>query len=121
MSSHDSPTNRALRLHYPAIVLRLPRRRKTAETADRWRCLYPVPGDGGDHLIRMKSVAQVPPSAASSYVCPVDDAAETFVAGVVVAPNDVPADHAGLFLVAGVVGAVQREVPQRRELRLYPV
>jgi hypothetical protein len=31
-------------------VLRLPRRRKTAETAHRWRCLYPVPEDGGDNL-----------------------------------------------------------------------
>jgi hypothetical protein len=40
---------------------------------------------------------------------------------VVVAPDDVPADHAGLFLVAGVVGALQREVPQRRELRFDAV
>ena len=31
-------------------MLRLPRRRKIAETADRWRCLYPVPEDGGDNL-----------------------------------------------------------------------
>jgi hypothetical protein len=31
-------------------VLRLSRRRKIAETADRWRCLYPVPEDGGDNL-----------------------------------------------------------------------
>ena len=62
MNSHDSPpTHRALRLHYPAIVLRIPRRRKIAATADRWRCLYPVPDDGGDNPIRMKSVAQVPP------------------------------------------------------------
>jgi hypothetical protein len=60
-------------------------------------------------------------SAASSYVCPVDDAAEPFVVGVVVAPDDVPADHAGLLFVAGVVGPVQREVPQGRELRLYAV
>jgi len=51
-------------------------------------------------------------SAASSYVCPVDDAAEPFVVGVVVAPDDVPADHARLLCVAGVIGAVQREVPQ---------
>jgi hypothetical protein len=56
------------------------------------------------------------PSAASSYVRLVDDAAEPFVVGVVVAPDDVPADHAGLLFVAGVVGAVQREVPQRGEL-----
>ena len=40
---------------------------------------------------------------------------------MVVAPGDVPADHAGLFPVAGVVGAVQGEVPQGRELRLYAV
>jgi hypothetical protein len=59
--------------------------------------------------------------AASSYVRPVDDAAEPFVVGVVVAPADVPADHAGLLLMAGMVGAVEREVPQRRELRLYAV
>jgi hypothetical protein len=57
-------------------------------------------------------------SAASSYVCPVDDAAEAFIVGMVVAPDDVPADHAGLLLVARVVGAVEREVPQRGELRL---
>ena len=57
-----------------------------------------------------------PASAASGNVCLGDDAAESFVVGVVVAPDDVPADHAGLFLVAGVVGAVQREVPQRGEL-----
>ena len=57
-------------------------------------------------------------SAASSYVCPVDDAAESFVVGVVVAPDDVPADHAGLLLVAGVVGPVEREVAQGRELGL---
>src|SRR6185312_6070656 len=60
-------------------------------------------------------------SAASSYVCPVDDAAEPFVIGVVIAPDDVPADHAGLFGVAGVVSAVQREVPQGRELGFYAV
>jgi len=60
-------------------------------------------------------------SAASSYVRPVDDAAESFVVGVVVAPDDVPADHAGLLLMAGVVGAVEREVAQRRELCLDAV
>jgi Kef-type K+ transport system membrane component KefB len=32
---------------------------------------------------------------------PVDDAAEPFVAGVIVPPDDVPADHAGLFFMAG--------------------
>ena len=60
-------------------------------------------------------------SAASGNVCPVDDAAEPFVVGVVVALDDVPADHAALFLVGGVVGAVEREVAQRGELGLDPV
>jgi hypothetical protein len=40
---------------------------------------------------------------------------------VVVAPDDVPADHAGLFVVAGVVGAVEREVPQGGEPGFYAV
>jgi hypothetical protein len=40
---------------------------------------------------------------------------------VVVAPDDVAADHAGLLAVAGVVGAVEREMPQRGELGLDPV
>jgi hypothetical protein len=75
----------------------------------------------GARLIQYGSTRQQGASAASGYVCPVDDAAEPFVVGVVVPPDDVPADHAGLFLVAGVVGAVQREVAQRRELRFYPV
>jgi hypothetical protein len=61
------------------------------------------------------------PCAASGNVCPGDDAAEPFVVGVVVAPDDVPADHAALLLVAGVVGAVEGEVPQRGELGLDPV
>jgi hypothetical protein len=30
---------------------------------------------------------------------------------VVVAPDDVPADHAGLLLVAGVIGAVEGVIP----------
>jgi hypothetical protein len=38
------------------------------------------------------------------------------VVGVIVAPDDVAADHAGLLLAAGVVGAVEREVLQRGEL-----
>ena len=41
--------------------------------------------------------------------------------GVPVAPSDVPPDHAGLFGVAGVVGAVKGEVAQRGELRLDSV
>ena len=60
-------------------------------------------------------------SAASGYVCPVDHAAEPFVVGMVVAPDDVPANHAGLLFVAGVVSAVQGEITQRRELRFYAV
>ena len=52
-----------------------------------------------------------------SSVCPVDDAAESFVVGVVVAPDDVPPDCAGLLQVTGVVGAVERDVAQRGELR----
>jgi len=50
LSSRDSPAHRALSLHYHAIMLRLPCRCKIAETADRRRCLYPVPEDGGDNL-----------------------------------------------------------------------
>jgi hypothetical protein len=37
---------------------------------------------------------------------PVDNSAEFLVVGVIVAPDDVPADHAGLFLVTGVIGAI---------------
>jgi hypothetical protein len=37
---------------------------------------------------------------------------------VVVAPDDVPVDHPGLLLVAGVIRAVEREIPQCRELGL---
>jgi hypothetical protein len=40
---------------------------------------------------------------------------------MVVAPDDVPADHAGLLGVAGVVGAVEGEVAQRGELRFDAV
>jgi hypothetical protein len=60
-------------------------------------------------------------SAASGNVCPVDDAAESFVVGMVVAPDDVAVDHAGLVFVGGMVGAVEGEVPQRGELRLGAV
>src|SRR5215469_10993587 len=69
----------------------------------------------------MKTTYADAPSAVSGHVCPVDDAAEPLVVGVVVTPDDVAADHAGLFLVGGVVGAVEREVPQRGELCLDPV
>ena len=40
---------------------------------------------------------------------------------MVVAPNDVPADHAGLLLVGGTVCTVEREVLQRGELGFYAV
>ena len=60
-------------------------------------------------------------SAVSGYVCPVDDASEPFIVGMIVAPDDVPADHSALLLVAGVVGAVEHEIPQRSELCLYAV
>ena len=61
------------------------------------------------------------PSGASGNLCPVDDFAESAVVGVAVPPGDVAADHAGLVVVAGVVGAVQGEVAQRLELGLDPV
>ena len=51
---------------------------------------------------------------------PVDEAAEPLVVGVIVRRDDVAADQAGLLLVAGVVGAVEREVLQRGELGLDP-
>jgi hypothetical protein len=35
---------------------------------------------------------------------------------VVVAPDEVPADHAGLFAVGGLVGAIEGEVAQGGEL-----
>jgi hypothetical protein len=40
---------------------------------------------------------------------------------VVVAPDDVPPDHPALFVVGGVVGAVEGEVAQGGELGLDPV
>jgi hypothetical protein len=43
----------------------------------------------------------------------IDDAAESFIVDVVVAPDDVPADHAGFLPVTRVAGAVEREIPQR--------
>jgi hypothetical protein len=50
-----------------------------------------------------------------------DDAAESCVVGVVVAPDDVAADHAGLFFVAEVVGVAEGEVRQGGELGVDPV
>jgi hypothetical protein len=44
------------------------------------------------------------PSAASGNIRLVDDAAESSVVGVVAAPGNVPADHAGLFFVTGMDG-----------------
>ncbi len=40
---------------------------------------------------------------------------------IAVPPDDVAADHGCLFLVAGVVGAVEREIAQRGELGFYAV
>jgi hypothetical protein len=56
----------------------------------------------------------------SGDVDPSDDGAQANIGGVLVPSDDVAADHAALFLVAGVVGAVQREVPQGGELGLDP-
>jgi hypothetical protein len=50
------------------------------------------------------------------YNRPLDDAAEPFVAGVIVAPGDAPTDHAGLFLAGSVAGDAEDEVAQRGEL-----
>ena len=61
------------------------------------------------------------PSATSGNVCPSDEPAWLVVVGAVVAPDDVPADRAALLAVAGVAGAVEREVAQRCELGLYAV
>ena len=60
-------------------------------------------------------------SAPSGNVCPVDDFAESLVMGVTVPPGEVAADHAALFFVAGVVGAVEGEIAQRGEVALDPV
>lgn len=57
----------------------------------------------------------------SGNVCRVDEAFQPGVVGVAVAPVDVSADEAGLGGVVGVVGAGEREVPQRSEVRLDPV
>ena len=56
-----------------------------------------------------------------NHVCSVDAAAKSFAVGVVVAPDDVAADHAGLLVVGGVIGAVEGEVAQRGELGLDAV
>nr|WP_206188866.1 hypothetical protein [Streptomyces hirsutus] len=57
----------------------------------------------------------------SGDVDPGDDGAQANIGGVLVPPDDVAADHAALLLVAGVVGAVQREVTQGGELGLDAV
>lgn len=49
-----------------------------------------------------------------------DEGAQANIGSVLVPPDDVAADHAAVFLVAGVVGAVQSEVPQGGELGLDP-
>ena len=60
-------------------------------------------------------------SAASGNVRLVHDVLELLIAGVSVSPDDVSTDHAALLLVAGVIGAVEREVAQRGELCLDAV
>src|SRR5262244_1593504 len=72
----------------------------------------PVPIDSSSGCACTSSRLRPIASAASGYVCPLDDAAESFVVGVVVAPDDVAADHAGLLVVTGMVGPVEREVAQ---------
>jgi hypothetical protein len=57
----------------------------------------------------------------SGDIRPVDDAAEFAVLGVSVPPGDVAADHAALFLVGVVVGAVEGEVARGGELGFYSV
>jgi hypothetical protein len=63
-------------------------------------------------MVVRDAVPSASAGAASGNVCPLDDAAEPFV-GVVVAPDDVAADHAGLLLMAGVVSAVAAELQER--------
>lgn len=66
-------------------------------------------------------------STASGNLCPFDGAGssddfpECRVSGVIVAPGDIATDHPGLLPVAGMIGAVEREVPQSGELRLNPI
>jgi hypothetical protein len=52
----------------------------------------------------------------SDDVDPRDQGAQANIGGVLVLPDDAVADHAALLLVAGVVGAVQRDVAQGGEL-----
>jgi hypothetical protein len=56
------------------------------------RRLSSRPLDGGCHILG----ASARSGAASGSDCPVSDAAEPLIVGVVVAPDDVAADHAGL-------------------------
>jgi hypothetical protein len=48
----------------------------------------------------------------------IDDAAESFIVDVVVAPDDVQANHAGFLPVPRVAGAVEREILQRELIGL---
>ena len=61
------------------------------------------------------------PRGASGDVRRVDEGTQAWVVGVAVAPGDVAADHPALLFVAVVVGAIEGEVAQRRELGLDPV
>jgi hypothetical protein len=58
------------------------------------------------------------PGAASVNVCPFDDAVP-FLVDVVVASDNVKANHARLPAVAGMVGAVEGDITERGEPRRY--
>ena len=136
MAPHRAPVNAGVRdsradslAYIPVITGELTLGQRSNAGTDRWitrattgAMSHPAVGgmvkhEGGGGNVGVLHVA----SAASGNVCPGDDLTEPFVVGVVVAPDDVAADHAALFLVGGVVGSIQREVPQRGELCLYPV
>jgi hypothetical protein len=62
--------------------------------------------------------ARIHALAVSGCAGALDNAAQAGVGGVAVAPGDVAADHAALFPVGGVIGAVEGELAQRGELTL---
>src|SRR6202030_4356500 len=59
--------------------------------------------------------------AVSGCGCPFDDGTQAGVGGVSVPPGDAAADHAVLFAVGGVIGAVEGELAQRGELAFEAV
>jgi hypothetical protein len=95
------------------VIWRDPRAR-TRHT--RSTCYGAAQADHPDTSVAAHIGGSARSTATSGNVCPGDDAAESFVVGVVVAPDDVAADHFALFFVAAVVGAVEGEVPQGGEL-----